>query len=705
MVYGPGPALPSLPTTSLGAADGFQAAGLNADDQLGSAVAGLGDINGDGYGDVLFTAPSADPDGTTSAGEAYVVFGSTNLPASIALADLNGTNGFVISGANAQARAGSAAAAAGDFNGDGRRDFLIAAEGAQGNAGCVYLIYGAASFPAHLDLADVDGNHGIVFTGEGPNHYAGRAVAGLGDFNGDGYGDIVIGAHTAPDFLSAGRAYVVFGGTDWPAQNSLAALDGATGFRVDGSGAFGYLGAAVASCNLNGDGLADVAVGAPNLDEAYVIFGRTNPPAALSVTNLDGANGFTLAYTNAVSGFSAALAGAERLNVDELGDLLCGAPGLSPDGRTSAGEIFAVFGRNGSRPARHPSLQIARARTGSRNLRTWHTNVPAKAPRAPAISLSFRQTRSILRLPMTLSVQSKVFVLAIAAMLLALFFWAVVPLMLEHFTHLIDPWTANGARYFFAASFWLPFVVRGLRRMAPAARGGAWHAALVPAAAHCASQVCFGLAPYYNNATILNFGCRLSIPFATLFGFWLLKSERPLARKPLFWAGLAAAIGGFLLMFGNGFGTESTSAAGMLLLLGFAVFWSLYVVFVRRNLSAYPVHLAYGIVSLLTGAPLLVLMFLLGDWQALLHLPAVQWLWLVLSALIGLTLGHVFYYRAIRTLGPIASEGSLLLIPFQTAVLAHFLLGERLAPGQWAAGVILILGCTLLLRARFTARA
>ena len=155
-------------------------------------------------------------------------------------------------------------------------------------------------------------------------------------------------------------------------------------------------------------------------------------------------------------------------------------------------------------------------------------------------------------------------------------------------------------------------------------------------------------------------------------------------------------------MFENGFGTDSTSVTGMLMLLGFSATWGVYVVFVRRNLSVYPVHLAYGLVSLLTCVPLVALMFRFGHWHVLLHLPLLQWLWLILSALIGLTLGHVFYYRAIRVMGPIASEGCMLLIPFQTAILAHFLMGDHLSGTQWTAGGILILGCTLLLRARFT---
>jgi drug/metabolite transporter (DMT)-like permease len=305
---------------------------------------------------------------------------------------------------------------------------------------------------------------------------------------------------------------------------------------------------------------------------------------------------------------------------------------------------------------------------------------------------------------MTPPLQLRAWFVAIAAMLTALFFWAVLPLFLEHFTHVLDPWTVNGMRYFFSAAFWLPFVIRSLRQRPPAERRALWKAALVPAAAHGVCQVFFGFAPYYNNATMLNFGCRLSIPFTTLFGFWLLKSERPLARSRGFWLGLACAIGGFLLMFENGFGSDSTSPIGMLLLLGFAVTWGLYVVFVRRNLSGIPPHLSYGIVSLLAFPPLLALMIGLGDWHALLRLPWDQWLWLALSAILGLALSHVLFYRAILTMGPIASEGSMLLIPFQTALLAHFFLDERLSLTQWGAGALLIAGCMLIIRARFTAR-
>lgn len=305
---------------------------------------------------------------------------------------------------------------------------------------------------------------------------------------------------------------------------------------------------------------------------------------------------------------------------------------------------------------------------------------------------------------MTPTIPSRSWLIGIAAMLTALFFWSVIPLILIYFTHLIDPWTANGSRYFFAAAFWVPFVLRSMRQKTPAARRAAWGAALAPAVAHILSQIFFGIAPYYNSATVMNFGCRLSIPFATLFGFWMLRGERPLAKVPLFWFGLLIALGSFFLMFADGHEVAGASLRGLLVLLGFAISWGLYVVFVRRNLSAYPAHLAYGLVSLLTGGALFVLMFAVGEWRALAALNLTQWLWLILSALLGLTLGHVFYYRAIRIMGPIAAESGMLLIPFQTAVFAALLLGERMTAGQWVAGLFLVLGCAVILRARFKVR-
>jgi drug/metabolite transporter (DMT)-like permease len=229
-----------------------------------------------------------------------------------------------------------------------------------------------------------------------------------------------------------------------------------------------------------------------------------------------------------------------------------------------------------------------------------------------------------------------------------------------------------------------------------------WRDAIPPAAVHAVGQILFGLTPYFNDATVINFVSRVSLLFTTLFGFALLPEERPLARRPLFWIALAAAAIGLGAMFIGGMGTKSTCGAGMLILLGTSACWGLYSVLVRKCLSGYSIRLSFGVMSLYASPVLLILMFSVGNWTPVLHQPAWLWVLIWLSAIAGIALGHTLFYRAIHTLGPISSEGSLMLIPFVTALLASLLLHERLAHLQWIGGFVLVLGCLCLLITKTT---
>lgn len=287
---------------------------------------------------------------------------------------------------------------------------------------------------------------------------------------------------------------------------------------------------------------------------------------------------------------------------------------------------------------------------------------------------------------------------AFAALGAAILFWSSVPLLLRYFTHRMDAWTVNGMRYLFAALFWLPYVLRH-RHEAPPGRN-IWKDALPPAAVHVVGQMLFGWTPYFNDATVMNFVGRSSFLFVTLFGFSLLPEERPLARRPLFWLGFAGTAFGLAAMYLGGLGTPSTSAAGMGLLVVTAALWGLYSVLVRRCMRGYSVRLSFGVISLYAAPGLLALMFGVGRWQQVLHvgLPFLFLVWV--SAILGIALGHVVFYRAIHALGPIASESGLLLIPFVTAVLALLILGEHLTRLQWIGGLVLVLGCLALIGAK-----
>lgn len=287
---------------------------------------------------------------------------------------------------------------------------------------------------------------------------------------------------------------------------------------------------------------------------------------------------------------------------------------------------------------------------------------------------------------------------AFVALALTILAWAMAPLVLKYFTGVMDGWTVNGLRYLFTAVFWLPLVVARRREIPPGRN--IWRDAWIPAMFHMLGQAGWGLAPYYNDASVMNFVSRASFLLTIVAGFWLLRGERRLARRPLFWVGVVATLGGLVAMFAGGLHAGNTSVRGMGILLWTSACWSLYAVQVRKRMHGYPARLAFGAVSILVVPGLTVALFLFGDWRAMFALTTAQWALLAVSAWIGIALGHVLFYQALRALGPVVAEGSLSLIPFVTFLAAHLVFGERLTRGQWLGGLLLIGAVFALLHAR-----
>ena len=291
---------------------GFGIYGYDIEDQSGYAVSGAGDVNGDGFDDVIIGAIGADPYGMSNAGTSYVVYGKASTPVFIRLRYLEvdaGNLGFAIYGASANDQSGYAVSAAGDVNGDGLDDVIVGAPWADpstnSNAGSSYVVYGkTTSTPVRLsDVEGHSGSHGFAIHGASVDDGSGISVSGAGDVNGDCFDDVIIGAKYAdPNGTSnKGSSYVVFGKSTASAStvglSNIESNSGYHGFAIYGSQYLDYSGSAVSKAgDMNKDGLGDVIVGSPMADPrttnsgrknaagiSYVIFGKaTTTPVQLT---------------------------------------------------------------------------------------------------------------------------------------------------------------------------------------------------------------------------------------------------------------------------------------------------------------------------------------------------------------------------------------------------------------------------------------
>ncbi|MBE9255799.1 FG-GAP repeat protein, partial [Synechocystis salina LEGE 00031] len=353
----------SLNLSDLNGSNGFVINGIDSDDRSGRSVSSAGDVNGDGFDDLLIGAFGGDPNGQSSAGESYVVFGkSGGFSSSLNLSDLNGSNGFVINGIDSDDQSGRSVSSAGDVNGDGFDDFLIGANRAdpngQINAGESYVVFGkSGGFSSSLNLADLNGSNGFVINGIDGSDASGRSVSSAGDINGDGFDDLLIGAYFAdPNGVgNAGESYVVFGKSGgFSSSLNLSDLNGSNGFVINGIDNSDFSGFSVSSAgDVNGDGFDDLLIGAvfadpngvSNAGESYVVFGKSGGfSSSLNLSDLNGSNGFVIngIDSNDYSGLSVSSAG--DVNGDGFDDLLIGAYRADPNGVSNAGESYVVFG-------------------------------------------------------------------------------------------------------------------------------------------------------------------------------------------------------------------------------------------------------------------------------------------------------------------------------------------------------------------------
>ena len=296
----------------------WTAVGEFAGDLFGLTISTAGDVNGDGYDDVVIGAP-----GFNNLGKVYVYHGSSvGLPASAT---------WVVEGSVGD-RTGPVATA-GDVNNDGYSDILVG--GTQGSfaPGKASVYLGGASGLAATPVWTVSGeNDGDAFS---------SSLQTAGDVNGDGYSDVIIGA---PGFAGiTGKAYVYLGKADGVETTPVWTATGPTG---QGQTTFAWSVSTVG--DLNGDGYADIATGLANLQSVYIYKGGPGGPDATST--------WTLNLFPTAPNFGDEVAAAGDVNGDGYSDLIVGAEAdfsgktylfLGQSGGPAATEDWRAVGESG----------------------------------------------------------------------------------------------------------------------------------------------------------------------------------------------------------------------------------------------------------------------------------------------------------------------------------------------------------------------
>ena len=279
--------------------------GQGAGDQFGVSVSSAGDVNGDGYSDVIIGAKGY----SSNTGRAYIFFGGLNM---------NTVANIIMTGEAAGDLFGVSVSSAGDVNSDGYSDVIVGSQGSNSSTGKACLFFGGISMDSIADVTMISG---------ATNNFLGCSVSTAGDINDDGFDDVIVGSFGYYNGGNLGQARIYLGGISMDSVFDLSVQGGVTGF---------FFGFSVSTAgDVNGDGYDDVIIGRygvnSNTGTALIFFGGAPMNNAPDIF-LPGES------TNNYAGYSVSEAG--DVNGDGFSDVIVGAYGYGSD----QGRAYIYFG-------------------------------------------------------------------------------------------------------------------------------------------------------------------------------------------------------------------------------------------------------------------------------------------------------------------------------------------------------------------------
>jgi drug/metabolite transporter (DMT)-like permease len=280
---------------------------------------------------------------------------------------------------------------------------------------------------------------------------------------------------------------------------------------------------------------------------------------------------------------------------------------------------------------------------------------------------------------------------ATVAVIAGLVLWTAGPIVIRYLAGFIDLWTQNMLRYLAACLFWLPFLLFVIRDGRFERR--VFQAALIPAIANIVMQSLWAGAFYYIEPAFMNLLAKSSVIWIAGFSMLFFAEERGLLRSGRFWLGIALSVLGVIgvLVFEEGFAANRT-LTGVVLVFLWSLSWAVYTVTVKIAFKDVDSRVGFSVVSFYTVLGLCVLGFVFGQPSRCLEMPKILWLYIVVSGILCIAIGHVLYYFSIKRIGATIPALVLLASPFTVLAVSHFVFAEILSLVQILFGLVLLAG-------------